>query len=283
MEDVGRLNDGRPVEYAKGLRVTKFRGLRAVNHTGGSGGYRSYVVRFPEQHFSVACLCNLGNVNRRKRVGAVAEHYLGQVMESREAAFTGSLTAQQLRDLAGTYRNPSTAEVLRVTSDDTKLWVELEGFPAELRALSSTECEPVDYVFEIRLKFEPAVGKSATRTLILSREMELPATFEAIPQEAKPSVTDLTAYAGDYWSEELRVTYRLVVKDGKLWLKALIGADGIIHATVPFDELRPLLPDEFDSATAPAPAILALRRPRACEIGLALFPLVFVSHGGSLL
>jgi len=132
--------------------------------------------------------------------------YLGQVMESREVAFTGGLTAQQLRALAGTYRNPSTAEVLRVTSDDTKLWVELEGFPAELRALSSTECEPVDYVFEIRLKFEPAVGKSATRTLILSREMELPATFEAIPQEAKPSVTDLTAYAGDCWSEELRVT-----------------------------------------------------------------------------
>jgi hypothetical protein len=186
-----------------------------------------------------------------QRVGAVAEHYLGQVMESREAALTGSLTAQQLRALAGTYRNPSTAEMLRVTSDDTKLLVELEGFPAELRALSSTEFEPADYAFEIRLKFEPAVGKSATLTLILSRKMELTAIFEVIPQEAKPSVADLTAYAGDYWSEELRVTYRLVVKDGKLWLKALIGADGIIHATVPFDELRPLLPDEFDLKGAP--------------------------------
>ena len=42
METNGRLNDGRPVEYAKGLRVRKFRGLRAVSHSGGSGGYRSY-------------------------------------------------------------------------------------------------------------------------------------------------------------------------------------------------------------------------------------------------
>ena len=36
-------------------------------------------------------------------------------------------------------------------------------------------------------------------------------------KEMKPAVGELEAEAGDYWSDELRVTYRLAVKDGKLW------------------------------------------------------------------
>ncbi len=60
------------------------------------------------------------------------------------------------------------------------------------------------------------------------------------------------AYAGNYWSDELRATYRLAIGDGKLWMKALIGADGIVHeGTVPFDELRPTVTDEFDLKGAP--------------------------------
>ncbi|SRR6266851_1917842 len=44
------------------------------------------------------------------------------------------------------------------------------------------------------------------------------------------------AYAGKNWSDELRATYRLAIGDGKLWMKALIGADGIVHeGTVPFE------------------------------------------------
>jgi hypothetical protein len=34
-------------------------------------------------------------------------------------------------------------------------------------------------------------------------------------------------------------------------MKSLIGADGIIHTTVQFDELRPLFADEFDLKGAP--------------------------------
>jgi len=56
MEENGKLNDGRTVEYAKGLRVWNYRGLRAAGHTGGSGSYRAYYIRFPDHHFSVACL-----------------------------------------------------------------------------------------------------------------------------------------------------------------------------------------------------------------------------------
>jgi hypothetical protein len=75
--------------------------------------------------------------------------------------------------------------------------------------------------------------------------MESPATFEAVEAPAL-SPTQLAAYAGDYWSEELRATYRLAMRDNKLWMKDLIGADGIAHrGTIPSGELRPVSADEF--------------------------------------
>ena len=249
MEENGKLNDGRMVEYAKGLRIWTYHGLRAVVHTGGSGGYRAYYIRFPEQHFSVACLCNLENVNRRKRVGAVVEAYLGGLIRRSDDAAVRGPTPQQLKALIGTYQDAKTRDVWRVTMRDTQLWVDFEGLPLELRALSQTEFEPVEYAFDVHMKFEPQAEKGPRR-LIVKREMELPATLEAV-EEARLSEAELAAYVGDYWSDELRANYRVKMKAGKLWLEELIGADGIVHRTLPFDELRPLQMDEFALTGAP--------------------------------
>jgi len=263
METNGKLDDGTTLEYAKGLRVWTYRGLRAVGHTGGSGGYRAYYIRFPDQHFSVACLCNLESVNRRKRVGAVIEAYLGGLMKPKGSAVVTSPTQQQLQAVVGTYRDRRTGEIWRVTGRDSKLWVDFEGFPLEVRALSPTEFEPLDYSFELRLKFEPEAEKGSVRRVTVEREMELPAILEGI-EEAKPTVAELGAYAGDYWSDELRATYRVRMKDDKLWLKDMIGGDGIVHHTIPFDEMKPLRTDEF--ALSGAPIVFHFMRDRANRV-----------------
>ena len=58
MQERGKLNDRSQIDYAAGLEVGKYRGLNTVDHSGADGGYGSDMVRFPDQHFSVACLCN---------------------------------------------------------------------------------------------------------------------------------------------------------------------------------------------------------------------------------
>jgi hypothetical protein len=166
MEDNGKLNDGRKVEYAKGLRIWRYRGLPAVVHTGGSGGYRAYYIRFPQQHFSVACLCNLEDVNRRKRVGAVAEAYLSGLFTRSDGAVMQSPTPRQLGTFIGTYQDLKTREVWRVSMRDTTLWVDFEGMPLELRALSQTEFEPVDYAFDLHMKFDPQDGTRPRRLVV---------------------------------------------------------------------------------------------------------------------
>ena len=63
LETQGVLSNGRKIEYALGLSVTEFRGLREVSHSGATAGYRAYLARYPGTGVSVALLCNAGNAN----------------------------------------------------------------------------------------------------------------------------------------------------------------------------------------------------------------------------
>jgi CubicO group peptidase (beta-lactamase class C family) len=79
LQQTARLNNGKALTYAKGLVVSEYRGLRTVSHSGSWGGYRGQLVRFPNQHFSVACLCNLGTASPSKRALRVADIYLADL------------------------------------------------------------------------------------------------------------------------------------------------------------------------------------------------------------
>jgi len=67
------------VGYGLGLQITKYHGLNVIEHDGRDAGYRSHLIRFPDQHFAVACLCNqaLAEDNLPRRlVREVADVYL---------------------------------------------------------------------------------------------------------------------------------------------------------------------------------------------------------------
>jgi CubicO group peptidase (beta-lactamase class C family) len=85
IQERGKLNDGKVLDYAKGLFHGEYRGLKSVSHGGAWGGYRAELLRFPDQHFSVACLCNVGNAGPTRRADQVADIYLGSLMKPRES------------------------------------------------------------------------------------------------------------------------------------------------------------------------------------------------------
>jgi CubicO group peptidase (beta-lactamase class C family) len=67
----GRFTDGRAHNYAFGLFVGPYRGVPEVNHSGSTAGYRAFLTRYPDQHVSVAVLCNAGNANATQYAHAV--------------------------------------------------------------------------------------------------------------------------------------------------------------------------------------------------------------------
>ncbi|MGD8868941.1 MAG: serine hydrolase domain-containing protein [Gemmatimonadales bacterium] len=77
----GILNSGDTLNYAAALQIGEYRGLRTIEHGGALGGYRAQLLRFPDQHFSVACLCNLAPMNPTALAYRVADLYLADQLE----------------------------------------------------------------------------------------------------------------------------------------------------------------------------------------------------------
>ena len=163
MQEPGKLNTGKVLDYAKGLWIEDYRGLHTVNHGGSWGGYRAELLRFPDQHFSVACLCNRGDATPTRRAHQVADIYLGSMMKPKEEK------------------------------------------------------------------------KAAEREV--SEKKDTPLTAE-----------QLQTYAGDYWSGELGVTYRLAIADGKLKIVGILDGGGFMYtSTLTPDGFAATGPDEFSA------------------------------------
>src|SRR5258708_522261 len=132
IQERGKLNDGKVLDYAKGLRLQDYRGLHTVSHGGAWGGYRAELLRFPEQHFSVACLCNVGNAGPTRRAHQVADIYLGSLMKPKENKSQESenkekseitLDADQLRNYSGDYWSEELGVVYRLGVADGRIKV----------------------------------------------------------------------------------------------------------------------------------------------------------------
>ncbi len=92
MLESGGLNDdgqewSNPA-YAFGLYLDEYRGLTAIAHSGGDAGFRSFLVRFPEQHFAVVILSNFANFEPFDVSFVVAELYLEAEMIAAELQLT---------------------------------------------------------------------------------------------------------------------------------------------------------------------------------------------------
>ena len=89
LETPGSLNSGKRLDYAWGLQIGAYRGQRMVEHSGSLGGYRAHLIRFPDQHLSVAALCNLGTITPGTLVRDVADAVLGAAFTQPRPAAAG--------------------------------------------------------------------------------------------------------------------------------------------------------------------------------------------------
>lgn len=63
LQTPGHLSDGTPLDYALGLEVSPRQGQTLASHSGSTGGYKSWIGRYPERDISVVVLCNNGGVD----------------------------------------------------------------------------------------------------------------------------------------------------------------------------------------------------------------------------
>jgi CubicO group peptidase (beta-lactamase class C family) len=134
LQEPGKLNNGKPLKYAKGLFVEDYRGLHTVAHGGSWGGYRAQLLRFPDQHFSVACLCNLAHADPARRAQRVADVFLASEMkvpapaadvdgEKQKKKEPVPVAAEQLAGYAGQYSSEELFVTYFLDVENGRLWL----------------------------------------------------------------------------------------------------------------------------------------------------------------
>ncbi len=92
----GVLTEGDTISYALGLRLAEYNGLTIEEHSGSMMGFRTHLMRFPHERFSVICLCNLGSINPGALARDVAELYLADRFTTRLAQYAGEYHSREL-------------------------------------------------------------------------------------------------------------------------------------------------------------------------------------------
>jgi CubicO group peptidase (beta-lactamase class C family) len=216
----GALANGQKINYALGLRSSPYGGLSVITHGGEFFGFKAQLLRFPEQRFSVICLCNSRNIDANLLSYRVATIYLAdqlkQSANSPQAAPSPSpvtLSAEELATKTGIYWNPVNEDMWILSVKDGKL-VDLGG--AVLSPLSNERFRVVGQ--RRQLIFETSRQGGHSPRLRQIDEGGEPAIYEAM-QAMTRTPAQLSEYAGNYYSEELNVTYTLFVDGGKLALR----------------------------------------------------------------
>jgi CubicO group peptidase (beta-lactamase class C family) len=245
MHTHGKLSNGQKLDYAFALFVRLYKGLKIVEHGGALGGYRAALTRFPDQRFSVACLCNLGTIDPTRLVNQIAaiylaDHFNGVGAGAGAGASTSApvkfieLPEQELREKTGGYRDPVTGDVWQLSLQEGRLVANDFGTPVKLAPLSATRFRSVATPFEMEIEFHRSQAQQpwAMRVRI---EDQPPVECEAAPLVA-PSPPQLAEFAGNYFSEELNVTYKIKVEGDKLIYQ---------YARAPQMSLSPMIKDTF--------------------------------------
>jgi CubicO group peptidase (beta-lactamase class C family) len=126
----GVLANGDTIDYALGLSLSDYKGVETVSHSGGMMGFRTYLLRFPDERFSVICLCNAGNIDPGAIAYDIADLHLADRFSEALAAYSGS------------YHSAELDNDFRIRVEDGKLMAERAGQPpTELRSLGADRFE----------------------------------------------------------------------------------------------------------------------------------------------
>ena len=233
----GTLNNGEKEIYAFGLFVDMYKGLQRIHHKGGGNGFQSVVVRFPEQNFSVLCLCN-SNLTVWGLANPVADIFLADqlmkvpdaVKENVAAAPVVVIPEKELASLTGLYFDLITKRFSRrFYLKDGKLMLEpnFNGGALLLIPLSQNRFKVVNGPG--LPDFEVVFVRPISGGPLQVKEIGTPAagrgtkTYDAVNSEI-PTSSQLAEFTGKYLSDELPgATYTLRMKDGKLILQVRNG------------------------------------------------------------
>ncbi|HEY0744218.1 MAG TPA: serine hydrolase domain-containing protein [Chryseosolibacter sp.] len=240
MEERGILTKGDTISYAFGQSIAEYKGLKTISHSGGDAGYRSFLLRFPDQRYSIVVLSNMGSFAPGRLAYQIADVCLKGILkeetkkgDEKKTDGTFKVSEALLKLYEGEYQ--LTGEmVVTVKNDNGNLTAQATGqssFP--LTASSET-----DFIFDaagIKMSFPKVLDKPAPEFTLYQGGQTIVAKRLKVFDRNSVQLAD---YSGVYYSPELETSYKLKVIENELI------ATHVRHEPA---ELIPTAPDTFST------------------------------------
>ena len=226
----GVLNNGNKISYAMGLNLGNYRGLSIVEHSGGTFGYSAEILRFPDQKFTVICLCNIATAVPTNLARKVVDVYLAYQLQPGASALNPSRNENlpEPAEFAGKYLDPRTHLMYTFTASNGDLMAD----GVVLRRNNANQFYDPD-------EFGVITFESSKGTMQSKLELEGETYFLGSRiQELHLGVPVLASYTGQFRSTELDTVYGLSLEKNTLTLR---------NRNNPPQRLAPIAKDEFDA------------------------------------
>jgi len=217
------LHKGDTVQYAFGLGHRKYKGLNVVAHSGAFLGFRTQLIRFQEQNFSVIVLSNISDFKPSEKVYRITDILLDdKILENKiekitpEKSNSFKLTNKKLDDFSALYWNNRDDQLINIyLKNDTLRYSNNENRENLLLPISKNKFKLINSTTDITIKFELKDNKAYKMLAITDRDTPKESfAFEKIPVTGEY----IRSFVGSYYSDELDCTYELKTNDDTLIL-----------------------------------------------------------------
>ncbi|MCX7973569.1 MAG: beta-lactamase family protein [Candidatus Aminicenantes bacterium] len=238
----GILNNGQKIDYAFGLIIGHYRGLKTISHSGSWAGFRASLIRFPDEKFSIICLSNLSTFNPAAVSYKIADIYLAdkfkeEIKKEKLQEFKPyPLTEKELQEKCGNYKEIKFSQWLTISLEKDNLKASIGRQQLVLTPLGPTSFQTLLGDSLVRFEFgRDEKGQISLSVTGIGREKY---TFIKAAPLPPFSPAALKEYEGFYQSYELLGAIYQIILDKENNLK-------IKFRNAPKEPLKAMAPDEF--------------------------------------
>lgn len=209
----GELNNGEIISYANALIMDTHKGLKTIDHGGRAPGYKSNIIRFPDQEFTVIILSNLSTIDPDHIGYAIADIFLKDQLSATAPNPVNKIKAKklqpkQLEKFVGDYWSNENAIARKIVfTNDTLQYERGRGRFHPLLPITTTEFKMLGTPegMDVIVRFKTNKVKTS---MIFIENGAIVDTWEQY-QPVAYSPKELTAFIGKYYSTEIDTHYEL--------------------------------------------------------------------------
>ncbi len=219
----GALSNGKAIDYAKAVQIGEYNGRKTIGHNGGMLGFMVDMVRFPDQKFTAIVMGNGAAGFPTFMAHRLSDIYLGKPsapgpkVNAVAPVSSPKMSRNAMKKLSGNYWN--VAQNYYNTIDfrnDTLFFNNTNGGVIPLRAIAQDSFALLDTDMKVRFMLEK--GEPHMR-LHRPSENNAVALFRKYIPEPPSKIEELKKFAGNYYSDELKTTYRFEIEKGSFYWK----------------------------------------------------------------